>query len=79
MAVISFICRPSVLLPAPGEEPGFREISRSGPIPGMTAKTLIRNEFRHNEQVYDSKTGRQICIETMQNTEFAYFLSAQGK
>jgi hypothetical protein len=65
-----------VLLPAPGEEPGFREISRSGPISGVTAKTLKGHDFRHNERTNDSKTGRRICIETMQITEFAHFLSA---
>jgi hypothetical protein len=68
-----------VLLPAPGAEPGFREISRSGPIPGVTVKALIRNDFHRNERANDSKTGSGGCIEIMQNTEFAHFLSAQGK
>jgi hypothetical protein len=35
MAVISFICRPSVLLPAPDARPALRNYQEAGQLPGV--------------------------------------------
>ncbi|HEY2835123.1 MAG TPA: hypothetical protein VGI89_01045 [Rhizomicrobium sp.] len=76
IAVISFICRPSVLLPAPDEEPGVNALSRSGPTPRHVAKRLEKKTVLAKLAAHDSKTGSRICLENMQTTAFAYFLIA---
>jgi hypothetical protein len=81
IAVISFICRPSVLLPAPDEEPGVNLLSRSGPTSGRRLKALEDMDFWPKVTINDSKTGSGICLENKQKAAFAYFLSeieAQG-
>jgi hypothetical protein len=76
IAVISFICRPSVLLPAPDGEPGVNELSRSGPTSRHVAKRLEQKIILVKLAGDDSKTGSEICLQNMQKTAFAYFLIA---
>jgi hypothetical protein len=58
IAVISFICRPSVLLPAPNPKPGFNELSRSGPTFDEVIKALKMKDILRIWAMGDSKTGR---------------------
>jgi hypothetical protein len=58
IAVISFICRPSVLLPAPDEGPAVNGLSRSGPVLGRVIKALKMNDISRILALCDSKTGR---------------------
>jgi hypothetical protein len=76
IAVISFICRPSVLLPAPDARSGFNRLSRSRPTPRRTTKRLEKKKFLAKSTAHDSKTGSRICLENKQKTVFARFLSA---
>jgi hypothetical protein len=75
IAVISFICRPSVLLPAPGNGPALTRYQEAGQVPGGWLSHWRGVFFGKKTPFSDSKTGRAICLQNMQNAAFAYFLS----
>src|SRR5689334_10690514 len=70
IAVISFICRPSVLLPAPDVTPGLNELSRSGPTLRQRHRPLKRNRNLRFLAPDDSKTGRPVSPKKQANTRF---------
>jgi hypothetical protein len=61
IAVISFICRPSVLLPAPDERPALTNYQEAGQFWGGGLRGCSDRVFAGNPLGYDSKTGRVIC------------------
>jgi hypothetical protein len=75
IAVISFICRPSVLLPAPGEGPALTSYQEAGQFSGGGVRRWRSKVFGQKPPLHDSKTGSTICLEIMQKPVFACFLS----
>jgi hypothetical protein len=76
IAVISFIRRPSVLLPAPGERPALTKYQEAGQLLGGWLRLWIKAVFGEKCSGNDSKTGRYFCPQTVQKARFACFLSA---
>src|SRR5690349_22432384 len=74
IAVISFICRPSVLLPAPDGGPALTIYQEAGQFPGGRLRGWQDRIFGENGRRHDSKTGRVFCLVIMQNPVFACFL-----
>src|SRR5579859_1759467 len=75
IAVISFICRPSVLLPAPDERPALTNYQEAGQFLGGRLRGWRETVFTGERQKSDSKTGRVICPEIMQIRIFAQKMS----
>jgi hypothetical protein len=71
IAVISFICRPSVLLPAPDEGPALTIYQEAGQFCGGLTSLCLKKEFGARRPWGDSKTGRAVCSQIMQKPVFA--------
>jgi hypothetical protein len=79
IAVISFICRPSVLLPAPAHPQrrglALTSYQEAGQLPGDGLRRWKKWFFWQKQAANDSKTGSVICLKNTQKTVFACFLS----
>jgi hypothetical protein len=62
IAVISFICRPSVLLPAPDEGPALTNYQEAGQLLGVCTSHCSRSVFGEFRGLDDSKIGRVFCL-----------------
>jgi hypothetical protein len=79
IAVISFICRPSVLLPAPAHPQrrglALTSYQEAGQLPGGGLRHWKEWRFGQKRPAHDSKTGSLICLKNKQKSIFAYFFS----
>src|SRR5690242_2612385 len=74
IAVISFIRRPSVLLPAPDGCPALTKFQEAGQLLGGWLRCWQKMVFGEKSAADDSKTGSQFCPLFMQIRHFAHVL-----